>query len=151
MILSRVFRALSFLVLYSPPVKTIESNLQVKESKPGVGKGLFSLEPLTRGMFVAEYTGVKIPTEEANRLSSRYLFEVDSEWSIDGSPESNVARYINHSCDPNTEAEIIDGRIVIYASRDISKGSELTLDYGQEYFDEFIRPAGCKCASGKHR
>ena len=132
-------------------VKTIESNLQVKESKLGVGKGLFTAAPLTRGMFVAEYTGAKISSEEANRLSSRYLFELNADWTIDGSSESNIARYINHSCDPNTEAEIIDERIVVYASKDIPKGSELTLDYGQEYFDEFIRPTGCKCTSGKHR
>jgi len=132
-------------------VKTIESNLQVKESKLGVGKGLFSAAPLTRGMFVAEYTGAKIPAEEANRLSSRYLFELNADWTIDGSSESNIARYINHSCDPNTEAEIIDQRIVVYASKEIPKGSELTLDYGQEYFDEFIRPTGCKCTSEKHR
>src|SRR3990167_4634985 len=67
MIPSRVFRALSFLVLYSAPVKTIERNLQSKESKLGVGKGFFPSAPLTRGLFVAEYTGTKIPAEEANR------------------------------------------------------------------------------------
>lgn len=92
-----------------------------------------------------EYTGKKIPTHVADALKTRYLFELDSEWTIDGEEESNIARYINHACTPNAEAEIHDDRILISATRDILPGEEITIDYGEEYFDEFIRPAGCKC------
>ncbi|MBI4080023.1 SET domain-containing protein [Candidatus Kaiserbacteria bacterium] len=97
------------------------------------------------GKLIAEYTGVRIPTSYADTLKTRYLFALDDEWTVDGSARTNIARYINHSCEPNCEAEIHDGRIYILSTRDIQAGEELTIDYGDEYFDEFIRPTGCKC------
>ena len=117
----------------------------IRKSAPGLGHGLFATRAVSKGDFVIEYTGNSISTKVADALSTRYLFEIDSKWTIDGSVRSNIARYINHSCDPNCEAEILDGRILITAARDIEKGEELTMDYGEEYFDEFIKPVGCKC------
>jgi hypothetical protein len=111
----------------------------------GRGMGLFARQAFKSGEFVAEYTGRKITTKEADELTTKYLFEIDDDWTIDGSPRSNIARYINHSCDPNCESDIVDGKILISAIRDIETGEELTFDYGEEYFDEFIKPAGCKC------
>lgn len=122
-----------------------QEHLVVRRSRPGLGRGLFTTVPITKGDFVIEYTGKKIPTAYADTLKTRYLFEIDSDWTIDGSSPENTARYINHSCRPNCESELRDGRILIYAVRNIQKGEELTMDYGDEYFDEFIRPHGCKC------
>lgn len=122
----------------------------VKKGRPGTGLGLFATEDIKKGDFILEYTGKKIPTKVADELTGRYLFEIDEEWTIDGSPKSNTARYINHSCDPNTEAETHDGHILISAVKPIPAGEELTIDYGEEYYDEFIRPNGCKCAAAKH-
>ena len=127
-------------------MKTIDARFKIRRSKPGTGLGLFALQDIPKGEFILEYTGKKIPTAVADTMKdSRYLFEIDEEWTIDGSPRSNTARYINHSCEPNTEAEIDDGRIVITAVRDIKNGEELTIDYDTEYFEEFIKPVGCKC------
>ncbi len=112
-----------------------------------MGHGLFATRPVRLGEFVIEYTGNKISTKVADELTTRYLFEIDSEWTIDGAERSNIARYVNHSCDPNCEAEIKDNRIFFNAIRDIEKGEEFTIDYGEEYFDEFIKPHGCKCQS----
>ena len=70
---------------------------------------------------------------------------INSKWSIDGSPRSNTARYINHSCRPNAEAYISGRRVWIWSKRAISAGEEITCDYGKEYFDEHIKPVGCKC------
>ena len=92
-----------------------------------------------------EYTGRHIPNELADSLKTKYLFELDEQWTIDGSTRANTARYINHSCKPNCEAEIEDGKILISAIKNIAAGEELTFDYGEEYFDEFIKPIGCKC------
>ncbi len=116
-----------------------------------VGKGMFAIRTIPKGTFIAEYTGKKIPTKLADTLSSRYLFELDEDWTIDGEDESNIARYINHSCDPNAEAEIEDGHILIRAIKNIRAGEEITFDYDQEYYDEFIKPVGCKCGAKKHR
>lgn len=128
----------------------------VKEGRPGTGYGLYARMPIAQGEFVIEYVGRKITTKIADESPSRYLFEIDSEWTIDGHPPENTAGYINHACVPNVEAEIEEGndgedRINIYALRDILPGEELTMDYGQEYFDEFIKPIGCKCGATKHR
>ena len=120
----------------------------VKNSRPGTGLGLFATTVIKKRDFILEYTGTRIPTRIADELATKYLFEIDSEWTIDGASRSNTARYINHDCHPNTEAEISeDDRIMISAIQDIAAGIELTIDYGDEYFDEFIRPSGCKCAS----
>ncbi len=117
---------------------------------PGRGMGLFTNVPFKRGDFVIEYTGEKIPTKVADTLETRYLFEIDENWTIDGKERGNIARYINHSCGPNCESEITDDdRIVINAIKAIKPGEELTYDYGDEYFDEFLRPEGCRCGSPK--
>lgn len=113
---------------------------------PGLGHGLFATSTLRKGDFILEYKGRRISTPQADESDSRYLFEIDKDWTIDGSLRTNIARYVNHSCKPNCEADIRDDRILIYASRDIAKGEELSIDYGEEYFDEFIKPVGCKCS-----
>lgn len=119
---------------------------RIKRAGPKLGFGLYARRSFKKGEFVAEYTGRRITTKEADELTTRYLFEIDDDWTIDGSPRSNIARYMNHSCDPNCETDIVDGKILIHAIRDIEIGDELTFDYGEEYFDEFIKPYGCRCA-----
>lgn len=129
----------------------MDARFTVRDAGRGVGLGMFAATPIKKGKFILEYTGVRITSEEAEEHSSRYLFELDDKWTLDGEVDSNVARFINHSCDPNCEAEIEDDRIMIYALKDIGVGEELSFDYDQEYFDEFIKPIGCKCGAKKHR
>lgn len=119
----------------------------VRASFPGVGEGLFAVRTLLPGEFVLEYTGERIPTGSAEDGGSRYLFLIDDEWTIDGPVPSNVAGYINHACVPNCEAALENGRVMIYATRSIRSGEELTIDYGEEYFDKFIAPVGCRCGT----
>lgn len=127
-------------------------DFEIKESLQGdVGKGLFAKSDIKKGTFIIEYTGIPLPTKEADEHPGRYLFEVDEKLTINGEPEWNTARYINHSCDPNVEAEIEDGHINIYAIKPIRAGEELYIDYGDEYFDEFIKPVGCRCGTAKCR
>ena len=123
----------------------LRARFAVRKASPGAGFGLFSTSPIPEGEFVLEYKGRHVTTETADTLKTRYLFEIDSTWTIDGSSRANQARYINHSCEPNCEATIKDGRVLIYSLRDIERGEELTIDYGEEYFKEFIEPLGCKC------
>jgi uncharacterized protein len=128
-----------------------EAKFEVREGREGTGKGLFARVDFPKGEFIVEYTGTKIPTVEADLSKSRYLFELDQDWTIEGPPDSNIAGYINHSCAPNAEAETQDGHIYISATRNIKTGEEITIDYGDEYFDEFIKPVGCKCGAKVHR
>ena len=123
----------------------LHAHLAVRRSNPGKGYGLFATSMLNSGDFILEYKGRHVPSETADRLKTRYLFEINETWTIDGSSRANTARYINHSCEPNCEASLKDGRVMIYAMREIKNREELTIDYGEEYFNEFIKPYGCKC------
>ena len=110
-----------------------------------IGLGLFTVSPIRGGALVCEYTGNLISNSDTPRMKGRYLFEVNSRWTIDGSRRDNIARYINHSCTPDCEAFTRGKRVFIYAKRNISAGEELCYDYGKAYFDEFIKPKGCAC------
>lgn len=126
---------------------SIDPRFEVREGRPGTGMGLFARVPIKDGEFIMEYTGVKIPSAIADESDSRYLFEIDEHWTLDGPVPENTAGYINHDCHPNVEADIEDGKVMIYAQKDIAAGEELTIDYDDEYFEEFLKPIGCKCAS----
>lgn len=121
-----------------------DERFEVRRVK-GKGFGMFAVAPVKKGDFIMEYTGRKIPTPAADGLGTKYLFEIDQEWTIDGSPRSNTARYINHACKPNCEVDIRDGRLMLYAIKNIKPGDELSFDYGEEYFNEFITKEKCGC------
>jgi len=120
-----------------------KKKLKVKRSKAGLG--LFADEPIKKGEFVIEYTGLILTREQADRKGGKYLFEISSRRTVDGTGRNNTARYINHSCRPNCEVDIKKGRILISAIKNIKEGEELNYDYGKEYVDEYIKPYGCKC------
>lgn len=121
----------------------------VRVGRSSAGLGLFATRPFKKGERIIEYVGRTISAAEAYTSRSKYLFEVNARRTIDGTVRTNVARYINHSCRPNCEPEIERGRIFIDARKGIKVGEELSYDYGEEYFNEHIRPFGCRCAK-KH-
>lgn len=117
----------------------------VKRARAGLG--LFATAEIKRGEQIIEYVGELISEDEANRRGGKYLFRIDECWTIDGKGRSNLARYINHSCRPNAEAELDEEerRVHIIAKRNIRPGEEIAYNYGREYFDDHIKPAGCRC------
>jgi SET domain-containing protein len=123
------------------------------------GLGLFATDAFKKRAFIIEYTGRLISNERAAYLDSRrankYLFELNSRWTIDGSTRRNLARYVNHSCKPNAEAELERGRMVFRACKRISPGDEITIDYGEEYLEFYFGKHGCLCehcrGNGKSR
>lgn len=121
-------------------------NFTIMKAKKGAGFGLKTKIPFKKGDFVIEYIGIKRENKDIEYHTGKYLFEIDDKYTIDGSPRWNLARYINHSCRPNCEVEINkEGKILIEAIKNIKEGEEITYDYGKEYFNEFIKPIGCKC------
>ena len=119
---------------------------RVRRSRAGVG--LFATKPFKKGAFVVAYRGRRIPDAEAAKREARgarYIFEINSRWAIDGSSRRNIARYVNHSCRPNVEAAVRKHRIAYVARRSIKPDEEITVDYGKEYFDGFIKQKGCRC------
>ena len=107
------------------------------------GLGLFADGDIRRNDFIIEYYGFILILESS--MTGRYLFEVSKRKVVDGSPRYNKARYINHSCRPNCRVSVVKGKIYIYAKRNIRAGEELAYVYGKEYFNEFIKPHGCRC------
>lgn len=123
-----------------------KGNQKYAVRRTSTGLGLFALEPIPAGKRIIEYTGPLVSNEEVERRNwGKYFFAVNTKWSIDGTPRSNTARYINHSCRPNAEAIVTGRRVWIWSKRRIKAGEEINYDYGKEYFDDHIKPVGCKC------
>ncbi|VDI36686.1 histone-lysine N-methyltransferase SETD1 [Mytilus galloprovincialis] len=123
--------------------------------------GLFALEPIAADEMVIEYVGASIRQSvadlrekkyEKSGIGSSYLFRVDSDTIIDATKCGNLARFINHSCNPNCYAKIINvdnqKKIVIYSKREIDVNEEITYDYKFPLEDEKIP---CLCGDAACR
>jgi SET domain-containing protein len=110
------------------------------------GKGLFAAIDLKQGMRIIQYLGEKISLQESERRLAEdnvYIFELNAHYAIDGKSPKNLARYINHSCDPNCEVENTGRTIWIVAARNIQEGEELSYDYGYEVKNYEANPCNC--------
>jgi len=118
------------------------------------GLGLFATEPIKKRAFIVEYKGRKLTTEEADILEARgnrYLYEINSRWTIDGTTRRNLGRYANHSCRPNAESHSIGHKVILRAIKSIKPGDEITYDYGKDYLANVITRRGCKCDKCRER
>ncbi len=109
------------------------------------GNGVFASRDIPAGTRVCLYAGKRIRHEDADELygdsldtGHTFLFTLNDEFIVDANRGGNVARWINHSCAPNCESEVVehDGddrrrdHIEIRSLRTIMAGEELTYDYG---------------------
>ena len=124
------------------------SDKPYRVGRSATGLGLFATAPIDKGAFIIAYKGRRISNAKAARLEARgarYLYEINSRWTIDGSSRRNIARYANHSCRPNAESDVVKGKVILRAIKNIKPGDEITYDYGEEYFELFLKRKGCKC------
>jgi len=132
--------------------------IQVRRS--GVhGKGVFALQAIPAGSRIIEYKGQIIGWPEALRRhphdpddpNHTFYFHLDDKHVIDANVDGNAARWINHACDPNCEAQENDGRVFIEALRDLQPGEELFYDYGliidERYTAKLKKEYECRCGS----
>lgn len=117
----------------------------LKVGRSRTGKGLFACEDIPKGACIAEYTGRDVTADEKKHDRAKYLFWVSDTRMINGNIPGNRARFINHSCAPNCDAEGPNGRVFIVARRRIKAGEEISYHYGKEYFDKLLKKMGCKC------
>ncbi|CCH42258.1 Histone-lysine N-methyltransferase [Wickerhamomyces ciferrii] len=122
------------------------------------GCGLLSIRSFNAGSLVVEYTGEVIHLDEVeHRLNtiykesdSYYFLGLEEEYVIDAGQKGSVARFANHSCDPNAEMQkwYVNGepRIGLFAKRSIEAGEEITYDYNFEWFENG-EPQKCYCGS----
>ncbi|MBB1604297.1 MULTISPECIES: SET domain-containing protein [unclassified Variovorax] len=133
---------------------------RIQTRRSGVhGKGVFAVQDIAKGDTLIEYKGEVITWKEALRRhphdpaqpNHTFYFHVDDKRVIDGKVDGNAAKWINHACDPNCEADEIEGRIFIKALRDIPAGEELNYDYGLmidlPYTPELLAEFPCWCGA----
>ncbi len=124
---------------------------KIKNSKID-NKGLYANRDIKDRTRIIEYKGkilTKKQVEENPKFDNEkaiYLFNINKKYDLDGDYKYNIARLINHSCDPNCEVFGTGLKVWVYAIRDIKKGEELTYDYGFGY-DEDYKDFPCKCKS----
>ncbi|KAG6625958.1 histone-lysine N-methyltransferase ASHH1 isoform X1 [Carya illinoinensis] len=113
----------------------------------GRGWGLLADEDIMAGQFIIEYCGEVISWKEAKQRSQAYeiqglkdafIISLNASESIDATKKGSLARFINHSCQPNCETRkwtvLGEVRVGIFAKEDISKGTELGYDYNFEWY-----------------
>jgi SET domain-containing protein len=140
------------------PAAAPRRRIQVRRS--GIhGKGVFALQSIAEGDRILEYTGKVITWKQAQRAhphdpddpNHTFFFHIDDKHVIDGNDGGNSAKWINHACEPNCEADEVDGRVFIKALRDIEPGEELNYDYGLildgRHTDKAKRMFACRCGA----
>ena len=124
------------------------------------GRGAFATKFIPSGTRLIEYRGERLTSDEADERYPHddetgnhhtFLFSIDDDVVIDAAVRGNAARFINHSCDPNCDAVIENGRLWIETIRDVKKGEELAYDYAYE-LEERHTPAAkrrypCRCGA----
>ncbi len=130
------------------------------------GNGVFADEPIRKGERIVRYKGTLRTHKEVDRMYGEqdenghtFLFTLNDEYVIDANEGGNVARWINHSCDPNCESVTEENdkgkphkdKVFIEAIRDIKPGEELTYNYGivleERYTPKLKKLWECRCGS----
>ncbi len=102
------------------------------------GKGVFATAALPKGETLIEYVGELLTWAKAQKRhphnpaepNHTFFFHIDDKHVIDAAVGGNDARWINHACAPNCEADEVEGRVFIKTLRKIKAGEELNYDYG---------------------
>ena len=124
---------------------------KIKKSKIDKN-GLYANRDIKSGTKIIEYKG-KISSVKQSETDPKfdnnkaiYLFNLNKRFDLDGNYNFNIARLINHSCNPNCEVFGKGLKVWVYAMKNIKKGEELSYDYGFS-FDENFRQFPCNCKS----
>ena len=132
------------------------------------GNGVFAVAPIRKGERLIEYRGRHRTHKEVDRVYAgdvetghTFLFTLNDTYVIDANVGGNAARWINHSCDPNCEAVLVEDededpardKVFIEARRAIRPGEELTYNYGivlgEPHTARLKKLWTCRCGSAK--
>lgn len=138
----------------------LENRLTTKRSHIH-GWGLFTKCDVPKHSMIIEYMGETVRQAVADKrerayemsgLGSCYMFRLDPNRIVDATMIGCMARFMNHCCQPNAYAKIItveaeklmEKKIVVFASRDILAGEEITYDYKFPVEDGSLK---CTCGA----
>lgn len=145
----------------SPPLLA-DTHIRVRHSAIH-GNGVFATRKIPAGARIIEYAGKRITETQAEKRFGldpenphhTFFFSLESGRLIDGGDQGNDARWINHACEPNCEAQEEKGRVYVHALRDIARGEELFYDYGlviEEKMSKALKQAyACRCGAASCR
>ena len=138
----------------------------VSRRSPIHGNGVFAAVDIPAQTTLVEYKGRLLTHAQADRLypanadsGHTFLFTLNERYVLDANVDGNIARWINHSCDPNCRAVMAEDaqgrstrdRILIESIRDIRAGEELSYDYGivlaQRHTARLKAIWQCRCGS----
>ena len=112
------------------------------------GHGCFAAEPIPARRKIGEIRGEPLTVKEARlRAKSQrriMMVEVSARTAIDASQSTHALRFTNHSCRPNADLRIVQGRIELYSLRDLAAGEEITANYGETHHEGRLR---CRCGA----
>ncbi len=89
------------------------------------GRGLFARTNISAGTWIGHYDSI----ETSNNGMHVLWVEGESPKQWLGFDGVNELRFLNHDDKPNAEMSELD----LYAKRDINKGEEITIYYGEEF------------------
>ena len=132
------------------------------------GNGVFATEAIAKGERIIRYKGFLRSHEDVDNEygdldenGHTFLFTLNDDYVIDANVDGNIARWINHSCEPSCEAVVQEDpkerrhkdKVFIEAIRDIAAGEELTYNYGitlaERHTPKLKKLWGCRCGSAK--
>jgi uncharacterized protein len=127
------------------------------------GKGVFALVPIDADALIIEYKGEVIGWPEALRRhphdptdpNHTFYFSLEGGSVIDAKYGGNTARWINHACTPNCQADETEGRVFIRALKALQPGDELFYDYGlvldERQTAKLKKQYACRCGTAACR
>jgi uncharacterized protein len=135
----------------------------VRRRSPLHGWGVFATDRIRAGSRLLEYRGERISSDEADARypedpsvpAHTFLFAIDDGLVVDATHRGGMARWINHSCDPNCETVVEDRRIYVDAIRELQPGEELTISYNlllaERHTPSVKRRYACACGADNCR
>lgn len=112
------------------------------------GQGVFAAEAIPARRKIGEVRGEAVSLREAQRRSRGQqrimMIAVSERRAIDASQSVDALRFANHACRPNARLKLNQGRVELYALRDIAPGEEITVNYGQTHHQGRLQ---CRCGA----
>ena len=113
-------------------------------------------EFIPKGAFIMQYVGeiFKTDSEIGNKRVQKYrkstctyLMRIDNNEVIDPTISGNIARFMNHSCDPNCQTTKwqVNGEVQvgIFATKNIEENEEMTFNYQFDFFKTLLNKCYC--------
>jgi hypothetical protein len=106
--------------------------LAIKQGRHG--RGVFATRRFAEGDVVETCPTVQVPDSDVTGVLRDYVFT--SVKQRDVVLALGYGMLYNHSAEPNLEYEQVDpGSITFFALRTVQPGEELTIDYGEEWWE----------------